>query len=92
MELKVQGNRIIIDGSIKTITDAQTIIDALKNINSDTIILVINESFQIPSSVLGYLVKLYNEGKTISIETKSDILYELLDDLSLTSTLNVKKI
>ncbi len=86
------GNTIEIEGVIKTIANAESVIDALKTINSDYIILKVKDSFGMPSSIIGYLVKLKDEGKQISLEIGSDILYELLDNLNLIHTFNVKKI
>ena len=86
------GNTIEIEGIIKTIANAESVIDALKNINSDYIVIKVKDSFGMPSSIIGYLVKLKDEGKQISLEIGSDILYELLDNLNLIHTFNVKKI
>jgi hypothetical protein len=86
------GNIIEVEGIIKTIANAESVIEALKNTNGNFIVLRIKESFGMPSSIIGYLVKLKDEGKQISLEVGSDILYELLDNLNLIKTFNVKKI
>ncbi len=92
MELKTYGDTIEVNGVIKTITDAQEIIDAIKNVQGKNLRLIVKESFALPSSIIGYLIKKNEEGVNVNIEVTSDILAELLDDLNLTKIFNVRKI
>ena len=92
MELKVYGDTIEINGVIKTITDAQEVIDAIKSVDGKTLRLIVKDSFALPSSIIGYLIKKSEEGTNVSIEVGSEILGELLDDLNLTKIFNVRKI
>jgi len=93
MEFKIEknGNIVTIRGIIKKVTDAESVIETLKEINSPNIYIKIPDSFGLPSSIIGYLVKLTDEGKKVYLEIASDTLYELLDDLNLTKKFNVRK-
>jgi hypothetical protein len=92
MNLQRQGNVIIVEGVIKSLSDAESLISELGSINDDTIILRIVDSFSFPSKVIGYLMKLKDQGKRITLEVGSDILYQLLDDLGMVTEFNVRKI
>ncbi len=92
MQLNISGNKIEVNGIIKTINDAQEIIDALKGVRDNTVYLKINDSFGLPSSIIGYLMQLKDEGKEVFLEVKSDILYSLLEDLDLVDVFNVRKV
>jgi hypothetical protein len=92
MEIKQNGTMIEVDGIIKTINDSQVLVDAIKNASrSGSVIIKINESFSIPSTVIGELLKIKDSGVNVNLEVGDDILYELLDDLNLVSTFNVRK-
>jgi len=94
MDFNITQNGYIIEvrGIIKTIANAESVIEALNNIHDDKIVLKIYDSFGLPSSIIGYLVKFKDEGKHIVLEVGSDLLYELLDNLNLITPFNVKKI
>ncbi|GAX87055.1 conserved hypothetical protein [Lebetimonas natsushimae] len=93
MEVKVHNNTITIKGNITTIADAEQIINILHSINDkDIIIIKILESFALPSSIIGELLKLHDMGKKIVLEVRDPVLYELIDDLNLTKTFSVKRI
>jgi len=90
--VKKMGNIVEVDGLIKTINDASAVIDALKSVDDDNVVLRVRESFGLPSSIIGYLVKLKDEGKNVTVEVGSDILYDLLDNLNLISSFNVRRV
>jgi hypothetical protein len=93
MEAKLNNNSIIIKGNITTIKDAEKIINLLNSISDkNVIILRILDSFSLPSSIIGELLKLSDMDKKIILEVKDPVLYELLDDLNLTKTFSVKRI
>ena len=92
MELKTYGDTIEVNGVIKTISDAQEIIDAIKNVQGNSLRLIVKDSFALPSSIIGYLIKKSEEDVKIVVEVGSDILAELLDDLNLTKIFNVRKL
>jgi hypothetical protein len=92
MEIKQAGSIIEVDGVIKTINDSQMLVNAIKDASrSGSVIIKINDSFSIPSTVIGELLKLKDSGIDVTLEVGDDILYELLDDLNLVSTFNVRK-
>ena len=92
MDVKVIGSMVEVDGIIKTINDSQMLVNAIKDAaNSGSVSIRINDSFSLPSTVIGELLKLKDNGVSISMEVKDEILYELLDDLNLISTFNVKR-
>lgn len=92
MTISQQGNTVNIEGNIKSIGDFEQIkmaLDGMKNVY-DSIVLNIIDSISITSSVIGYLMKLVNEGKNIYINVGSEDLYGLFDDLNLRNTFSVK--
>jgi len=94
MELKSSGNTLIIKGNIKSIEDYEKIRNAIENIKqtNNFIHLDIEDSISITSSLIGYLYKLVEKDKiNLSIEVKSNILYEILEDLNLIGKFNVRK-
>jgi len=95
MDIKVSSNNVTINGNIKSVGDFQIIKQQLDAIIGQYKSFTINiiDSLSITSSVIGYLNKLVLKDK---IDIKMNIgnaqLVELLDDLSLTSTFNAKKV
>jgi hypothetical protein len=93
MKTEIHNNTIVIKGNITSISDAEKIINLLHSLsNNNVIILKILDSFSLPSSIIGELLKLHDMGKKIILEVKDPVLYELLDDLNLTKTFSVKRI
>jgi hypothetical protein len=93
MDVKTSGNLVEVDGVIKTINDSQVLVNAIKDVSKGGSVLVrINDSFSLPSTVIGELLKLKDGGVNVALEVKDEILYELLDDLNLVSAFNVRKI
>ena len=94
MEIKVLGaGQIEIKGLIKSINDVEIIKDTIgKQLTNDYIKLRIIDSFAIPSSILGYLIKLKSEGVKISMEVGDEGLYELLSDLNVIEEFDIQKI
>jgi hypothetical protein len=92
MEIKKNGNTLEIRGIIKTISDAEKINNEINSIEDDTIRLKIYESYVLPSSVIGTLLRAVDEGKKIIIGVESDLLEELIKDLRLDSTFNLYKL
>ncbi|MBU1927847.1 hypothetical protein KKG77_02475 [bacterium] len=95
MEVSSRGNIINIDGNIKSILDFQTIKNNIDTIipQYKNIIVNINDSISITSSVIGYFNKLIlKDNINLQINVSSKQLIELFDDLNLTSTFHVKSI
>jgi len=93
MEIKQTKNIIEVNGVIKTINNSQLLVDAIKEAaKTGSVVLKINDSFSLPSTVIGELLKLKDNDVDITIEIKDEILYELLDDLNLVDTFNIKKV
>jgi len=91
-EIHKTDNSVEVTGLIKSIAQAEAVIEALKSLTSNNIRLRIKDSFGLPSSIIGYLVKLKDEGKNITLEVGSPILYELLEDLNLQEIFKIRKI
>jgi len=92
MEIKKNGNTIEIFGTIKTIEDAESVIDAIKSIQDDVINIKIYDSYVIPSSIIGALLKAINNGKKVILGVKSDLLEELIKDLNLDKVFNLYRL
>jgi hypothetical protein len=95
MNISTNSNRITIEGNIKSVGDFQTIkssVDSLLSTNK-SIVVEIKDSLSITSAVIGYFNKLILKDKiNMQIHVGNTQLYELLDDLNLTSVFNLKKI
>ena len=92
MDIRQTGNMVEVDGVIKTINDSQMLVNAIKDASRNgNVIIKINDSFSLPSTIIGELLKLKDNGVKITLEVKDEILYELLDDLNLVTIFNVKK-
>jgi len=88
------GSEIIITGNIKSIEDSQEIknaISAMQQKGSRSIRLKILDSFSMTSTVIGHLMKLVNLDKIpVSLVVGDERLYQLLEELSLVQTFNVR--
>ena len=93
MEIRQNGSMIEVDGVIKTINDSQVLVSSIKDASRNgSVSIRINNSFSIPSTVIGELLKIKDGGISVSLEVGDEILYELLDDLSLVGQFKVRKI
>lgn len=95
MEIKIHGNRAIIQGNMKSIEDFQKIksaIDTLTTTNKEISIEIV-DSLSITSSIIGYLNRLVlQDSITINLLAKSEQLLMLLDDLGLSQTFRAKRL
>jgi hypothetical protein len=93
MEIIKTNNVVEVEGIIKTMNDANKLNEVLNEFKEGSLVVIkIKDSFAMPSAVIGNLLKKVEEGVNIKLEVKSDILYEVLNDLNLVNKLNVKKI
>jgi len=95
MQIENKGsNELTISGNIKSIEDSMEIknaINALQKKGSKSILLRIRDSFSMTSTVIGYLMKLVNlDNITISMVVGDERLYQLLEELSLVHSFNVR--
>lgn len=95
---KSSGNVVIdVVGNIKSISDGQTIKDAITRAFHDNqqafIDLCIKDSFIITSSVIGFLIKSIKVDKMfLHVSVGSQELYEMLLEMSLVDAMNVRKV
>ncbi len=96
---KKSGGNVVINimGNIKSISDAQTIKDAITKAFQDDqqtmIELYIKDSFIITSFVIGFLVKAIKVDKmSLHVNVGSQELYEMLLEMNLIDTMNVRKV
>ena len=95
MEISVSANNVVITGNIKTVNDYRQIKESLDNLtqNHKHIIITIQDSISITSSVIGYLNKLVlKDNIDIEIKVGDAQLMELFEDLNLVSLFKVKKV
>jgi len=95
MEISVSANTVVITGNIKTISDYQQIKETIDNLtqNQKHIIVIIQDSISVTSSVIGYLNKLVlKDNIDLQIKVGDDQLMKLFEDLNLVSLFKVKKI
>jgi hypothetical protein len=100
MKLTVINNttttQINIEENIKSLNDNDVIKVAIEdawNENPDkTIELHIKDSFIITSSVIGFIIKFIKKDKIpISIYISNNELYDMMNDMNLIKTMNIKK-
>ena len=96
MEVKATGaSEVTITGNIQSIEDYQNIKDVVRSIidkGANSITIRIPDSVSMPSSVIGFLLKLVHVDKIVmSILVRDDRLYNLMEILNLITILNVKK-
>jgi len=95
MEIQSVHNKIVIKGNIKSVQHYQALkreIDTLIK-NAHNIQIHIIDSISITSSIIGYLCKIAEkEGISCSLYVKNRELYSLLEELNLSTLLNIQKI
>jgi len=91
MQIKQSGSLIEIKGIIKKIEEAEQVISAINNVDSNLIHIKIYDSYVLPSSIIGNLLKLSESGKTIKIGVKDELLLELLQELNLDKKFDIYK-
>jgi hypothetical protein len=88
------GNELTIVGNIKTIEDSLEIkkaIEVLLQKGAKNIVMKIQDSFSMTSTVIGHLMKLVNIDKIpVSVQLGDQRLFQLLEDLSLVQTFNAR--
>jgi len=95
MEIETSGNEIIIKGNIKSISHYHQLMQEINMLLSHAkdIRIYIADSISITSSIIGYLCKIVEEEKAfMTLYIKNEDLYDILQDLNLTKTLNAQKI
>jgi len=95
MQIENHNNTVSVKGNIASVSDFEAIKNNLENLKSShsSIVLKIYDSLVINSSLIGYLVKIVNQdGIKLNFQAGSEILYELLDDLGLAKTFNLKRL
>jgi len=97
MQIKMSGNsEITIVGNIKSIEDSLEIKNAVSGLQKNgakSILLRIQDSFSMTSTVIGHLMKLVNVDKiTVSMVVGDARLYQLLEELSLVQLFNVRHV
>jgi hypothetical protein len=88
------GNELTITGNIKSIEDSTEIksaVTALQKKGAKSILVRIQDSFSMTSTVIGHLMKLVNiDNITVYLVVGDARLYELLEELSLVQPFNVR--
>jgi hypothetical protein len=97
MQLTCSGdNELIITGNIKTVDDYMEIRETATRLLAGgcrSLNFHIEDSFSMPSAVIGFLVKLVNRDKiAVSMEIRDKRLFELIQELSLTSLFKARYI
>ena len=91
-----QSVDIFISGIIKTISDGQSIKEAVVRVfaqdSQQLIHIHIKDSFIITSSVIGFLIKSIKIDKMeLSVYVYSNELFTMLEDMNLIESMNVRK-
>ena len=94
MNISTASNIVTITGNIKSVRDYQKIKESIDSLiaSNNTIIIDIQDSISITSSVIGYFTKLVQkEGIDVSLKVGDASLMELFDDLNLVTLFKVRK-
>jgi hypothetical protein len=92
MNIKTNGNVVNIDSPVVTITDVEQLIQILNSKENEPQIILNIKSFSLPSSIIGELLRLSDNGVSVSINVYDDTLYELLEALKLTTKFKIRKV
>ena len=95
MEIKAVGSQeLVVSGVIKTINDSMQLRGELQKLyegGAKSITLRIEDSFALPSAVIGYLMKLVNRDKVnLTLLAGDNRLYELLEELQLATVFGAR--
>jgi len=94
MDISTSGNRITIEGNIKSVSDYQSIKSTIDSVTAQnkTIIIEVKDSISITSSVIGYFNKvILKDSVDIQMKIGNPQLLELLQDLNLASVFKAIK-
>lgn len=96
MEIRKSGTEVIVIGNVKTIDDSMALRDEIQQLvdgGAAGITLRFQDSFALPSAVIGYLMKLVNRDRVrLTLLAGDQRLYVLLDELQLLETFGVRQI
>jgi len=95
MEISASSNIVTIKGNIKNISDLSDIRGIIESVKAryTNIILNIEDSISITSSVIGYLNKLVlKDGIRLEMNIGNKQLLSLIEELNLAETFNAKTI
>ena len=92
MNIKVENNNLIVEGLVRGNSEVAEIKSVISNLTSKSISIIFQDSYVIPSSLIGFLLKSIHDDKIdLSVVVKQPELYQLLDRLNLVSGLKVSK-
>lgn len=97
MEIESRAlGEMTITGQISTYNDYERIKEEINDQmdrGASSLVVVVNDSKSIISSVVGVFMKVVNYNKIpLSIEVKEDSLLKILDNLGLKEVMNIKKV
>ena len=92
MNVEIQGNTININSPVVTLNDAEKLLQILASKENESKLVLNVNSFSFPSSVIGELLRLSDNGTSIVINVHDETLYELFKALNLTSKFKIRKI
>lgn len=93
MDISSSANVVTITGNIKSVSDLQSIKQAIDLIKDSgySITIDIIDSISITSSVIGYLNKLVlKDSINLNMKIGNELLMHLLEDLNLTATFKAR--
>ena len=91
MSFEIKDNKIILNEPLVDIEKIFDLAKKLKEMNSDKIIIDMQNNYSLPSTIIGQLTFLKSNGVEIEIWVYDELLYSLLEDLGLTQMFKVVK-
>ena len=84
-------NTVTITGNIRSTEDVEKIKESLSLVHDTSLTLNIQDSFAMPSAMIGFLMKLVEQEKVkLTLIVADERLAELLDDLGLSQSFHIK--
>ena len=93
MKINSDGMFVDIHDSVRSIADAETIVETLEKVKSlgvSEIEIRIHDSLTLPSNVIGYFLKLANSGIRVKLFIKNKTLLELVEFLCMSDGISIK--
>ena len=91
MSFEIKGNRFILNEPLVDIEEIFNLAKKLNEIKDDKVIIDMSNNYSLPSTIIGQLSLLKQNGKEVEIIVYDDLLYSLLKDLGLTDMFNILK-
>jgi len=95
MDMRIENLNVYIDGNLKSLSEVRQVSSEIDLITKESknIVLILSNSLSIPSSLIGYLIKIIKQNSVnLTLKVGDKRAYDTLDDLNLVRLFNVQMI